>query len=174
MSKPLTFEVWWKSEDWGNCEGILDAKRAWNARQPEIDAHKADVAYWRNIAVQADEIIEEIDVEIERLTRERDAAEAAALERAAQIICAECHRGTCVEKVGKVIKHFHASAEGNRHRHCDAHEILESITPDQSSALEQVKAEARLEEARWHNTNWNPVWSAHRIAELEAAAGKLK
>jgi len=75
MSEPLTFEAYEKKIEHNSIGTTHDIRiETWNARQPEIDAHKADVAYWRRIAIQADEIIEENDVEIERLTRERDAA----------------------------------------------------------------------------------------------------
>lgn len=195
MSKPLTFEQWWKLEEWGNCEGILDAERAWDARQPEIDAHKADVARWKSIAVQADEIIEKNDVEIDalrakikrvhygpgtqdeikhlgeqiqtlldenkRLTRERGAVEAVALERASKLAGVKLHDSPMVSGV---VSEY----------------ILGCITPAQSSALEQVKAEARLGAAEEIRKRFNAALSGYNFAqwldswciELEAAAGR--
>jgi hypothetical protein len=142
MSEPLTFEQHMEGRNTTMSEYNV-AATAWSRceRQykAEIDAHKADVAYWRSIAIQADEIIEENDVEIERLTRERDSAEAAALERAIKTAKAtqfRCHAADDVD--------FHSGCVQTKESIIDNLGKLRS--DQQSSALERVKAQARLEE----------------------------
>ena len=144
--------------------------------QSDIDALKAEIAKWKRVATHAADVADQMEPTIERLTRERDAAEAAALERVIKTAKAtqfRCHAADDVD--------FHSGCVQTKESIIDNLGKLRS--DQQSSALEQVKAEARLEEAKWWlMRKWYIASSIEaerlrleeqdRVAELEAAAGR--
>jgi len=164
----LTFDAWWIKQEFRSTykESIFGpCGAAWNARQPEIDALKLELAESERISSGRLETMNALYAETAKLKIELDAAETAALERAA-IIAHEC-TGWYEGKGDSVGDHA-------------AEEIRARITPNQSSALELVKAQARLEEAKWwefqleiyvpRDTSVRALVA--RINELEAAAGR--